>query len=70
MASIAVIGFFAALLLFFMTFLRVVAKASWLTSLLLTAGIATVMLTLASSLNLVFPAGYLQLWFDLPWPFR
>ncbi|WP_157070116.1 tripartite tricarboxylate transporter permease [Aureimonas frigidaquae] len=69
-ASIAVIGFFAALLLFFMTFLRVVAKASWLTSLLLTAGIATVMLTLASSLNLVFPAGYLQLWFDLPWPFR
>lgn len=68
--SIALLGFFASLLLFFILFLRVVAEASWLTIGALTAGIAAVMLTLASSLNLVFPAGYLQLWFDLPWPFR
>ena len=68
--SMALVGFFASLVLFFVAFLKIVAKASWLTTALLTVAISTVMLVLASSLNLTFPAGYLQSAMDLPWPFR
>jgi TctA family transporter len=70
MAAIAVVGFFAALVGFFLVFLRVIARSSWLQAVLLTAGAAGLMLGLANALNLVFPGGLLQEYYDLPWPFR
>lgn len=64
------VGFFAALALFFLAFLRVVARCGWLQTVLLTAAACGFILILAHSLNLVFPGGLLQDWYDLPWPFR
>jgi putative tricarboxylic transport membrane protein len=64
------IGFFAALLLFFVAFLRVEARAGWGLVLLLTGAAAGFILALANGLNLVFPGGLLQEMADLPWPFR
>jgi hypothetical protein len=64
------IGFFAALAVFFVAFLRVVARCGWLQTLLLTASACGFILILASSLNLVFPGGLLQEHYDLPWPLR
>ncbi|WP_076531069.1 tripartite tricarboxylate transporter permease [Gemmobacter megaterium] len=66
----ALIGFYAALLVFFPLFLVVRAKASPLATLLMTAGAAGVILVLANALSLNFPAGFAQDMFDLPWPFR
>lgn len=70
MGAVGLIGFFAALVGFFMVFLRVVARSSWVQAVALTAGAAGLMLGLAHALNLVFPGGILQEYFDLPWPFR
>ncbi|TQF77516.1 tripartite tricarboxylate transporter permease [Elioraea sp. Yellowstone] len=67
---VALIGFFAALLLFFVLFLRLVARSSWVQIAVLTAGAAAFVLVLADALNLVFPGGLLQDIYDLPWPFR
>jgi hypothetical protein len=64
------IGFFTALALFFLAFLRVVARCPWWQVLLLSASACGFILVLASSLNLVFPGGVLQSQLDLPWPFR
>lgn len=69
-AVIGVVGFFAGLVLFFLAFLRTVARTSWLQAILLTAAASAFILTLASFLNLIFPGGLLQDYFDLPWPFR
>ncbi|MFD1911066.1 tripartite tricarboxylate transporter permease [Halodurantibacterium flavum] len=68
--GVALVGFFIALLGFFIAFLRVMARTSWLTTLILTAAAAAFILTLAYSLNLVFPGGWLQEVYDLPWPLR
>ncbi len=67
---VALFGFFIALVLFFLAFLRVMAKASWPMTLILTVAAAAFILTLANSLNLVFPGGWLQEAYDLPWPLR
>jgi TctA family transporter len=64
------VGFFAALVVFFVAFLRVEARAGWGLVLLLTGAAAAFILTLANGLNLVFPGGLLQEMADLPWPFR
>jgi TctA family transporter len=64
------VGFFAALAVFFVAFLRVVARCGWVQTLLLTAAACGFILVLASSLNLIFPGGLLQDQFDLPWPLR
>jgi putative tricarboxylic transport membrane protein len=64
------LGFFAALALFFLAFLRVVARCGWIETLLLTAAACGFILVLASSLNLLFPGGLLQSLYDLPWPLR
>jgi TctA family transporter len=64
------LGFFAALALFFLAFLRVVARCGWVQTLLLTAAACGFILVLASSLNLLFPGGLLQSLYDLPWPLR
>jgi putative tricarboxylic transport membrane protein len=69
-ALVSVVGFFAALLLFFVAFLRRVAGSSWTQTAVLTAAAAAFILTLANALNLVFPGGLLQDMYDLPWPFR
>jgi TctA family transporter len=69
-ALTGLIGFFSALVLFFLAFLRVVARCPWWQTLLLSACACGFILVLASSLNLVFPGGVLQNQMDLPWPFR
>lgn len=69
-AAIALVGFFAALIAFFIVFLRTMARLSWPHVALLTGAACGFMLVLIYALNLVLPAGLLQAWFDLPWPFR
>jgi hypothetical protein len=69
-ALTALIGFYAALLLFFVVFLRVIARSDWRQILVLTACAGGATLGLAWALNLVFPGGLLQAYFDLPWPLR
>lgn len=66
----ALVGFYAALLVFFPVFLRLRARAGWLATLVMTAGIAGFILLLAWSLSLNFPRGLLQDAWRLPWPFR
>ncbi len=70
LALTGLIGFFAALALFFVAFLRVVARCGWVQTLLLSVAACGFILLLASSLNLIFPGGLLQDSYDLPWPFR
>ncbi len=66
----ALIGFFLAMIAFFVIFLRVRANAGWTRTLLLTA-VATLFIGfLAGALNLNFPSGWLQEVVDLPWPLR
>jgi putative tricarboxylic transport membrane protein len=50
-------------------FLQLRARISWLFTAVLTAGCAGFILTLAYSLNLRFPGGWLQEAYRLPWPF-
>ncbi|MCC5983751.1 MAG: tripartite tricarboxylate transporter permease [Rhodobacteraceae bacterium] len=64
-----VTGFFIALVVFFIVFLQVRARASWLMTAILTAGAAGFVLTLAYALNMRFPGGLLQDLYRLPWPF-
>ena len=66
----ALIGFYAALLVFFPVFVLVRAKVGPVAAALMTAGAAGFTLLLAWGLSLNFPAGLLQDAFDLPWPFR
>ena len=65
----AVAGFIVALVSFFIAFLRLRARASWLMTVILTAGCTGFVLTLASALNMRFPGGLLQDLYRLPWPF-
>ena len=64
------VGFFAALAAFFVAFLRVVARCGWVQTLLLSGAACGFILILAASLNLIFPGGLLQEYYDLPWPLR
>ncbi|MGA0564761.1 tripartite tricarboxylate transporter permease [Ancylobacter sp. VNQ12] len=68
--AISLVGFFAALVVFFLAFLTIVARVSWVRTLALTAVAAISMLVLADLLSLVMPSGLIQIYFDLPWPFR
>jgi len=68
-ALTAIFGFVIALVTFFIAFLRLRAKASWLMTLSLTAGCTGFVLTLASALNMRFPGGVVQDLYRLPWPF-
>lgn len=69
---IALVGYFLAIMAFFLVFLHFIAKTRWWVTLLLTALAATILLTLASSLHLMLPQGMLQDYFydSLRWPFR
>jgi hypothetical protein len=64
------IGFFAALVIFFVAFLRVVARCGWLQTIVLTGCACGFILVMAYSLNLIFPGGLAQEYYDLPWPLR
>jgi hypothetical protein len=68
--GVALVGFFAALVVWFLAFLTMVARTKPLHTLLLTAAACGFILALASFLNLVFPGGLLQDYYRLPWPFR
>lgn len=69
-ALIGLVGFFLALLIFFMAFMRTVAKTGWLQAVTLTAAAAAMILVLTWFLNMHLPAGLLQDHFYsvLPWP--
>ena len=69
-ALTALIGFYAALLIFFPIFLVLRAKAGPVAVVLMTAAAAGFILLLAWALSLNFPSGVLQDVLDLPWPFR
>ena len=64
------VGFFIALTVFFLAFLRIVARCGWLQTLLLSVAACGFILVLAHMLNLIFPGGLLQAHYDLPWPLR
>ena len=63
-------GFFLAMILFFIIFLKFRARAGLNMILILTTSVSIFILVLANSLNLNFPTGLLQDLFDLPWPLR
>lgn len=66
----ALIGFYGAMILFFLSFLRIRAGSSWLNTIIMTAGAAIFIAVLAWALSLNFPSGWLQDVAELPWPFR
>jgi len=63
----ALIGFFLALIIFFVVFLRVRARASWKATILSTLGAAGFLTGLSYVLSLNFPEGILQSMVALPW---
>jgi len=67
----ALVGYFLALVTFFVLFLHFIAKARPWVTLMLTALAIAILLTLASALNLTLPQGLLQDQFygSLRWPF-
>lgn len=66
----ALVGFFLAMLAFFLIYLPVRARTGPIKTLVLTAGAAAFVLVLANALNLNFPYGLLQDMVRLPWPLR
>jgi TctA family transporter len=70
--AIGLSGFLIALVGFFIAFLRVMAKASWLITAVLTAAAVALLLVLTSILNMNLPGGLLQYFFydQLMWPLR
>lgn len=69
-ALTALVGFFLAMIAFFLIYLPVRAKTRPIKTLILTVGAAAFVLTLANALNLNFPYGLLQEMVALPWPLR
>ena len=71
-AAIGLVGYFLALVIFFVAFLRIVGKSSWLQTLILTGAAAGLVMMLANSLNMVMPEGLLQEHYYqyLFWPLR
>ncbi|RUS60930.1 tricarboxylate transporter [Pseudorhodobacter sp. E13] len=69
-AGTALVGFYIAMIGFFIAFLRLRARASWLRTLIMTVAAAGFILGLAYMLSLNFPSGLLQASYDLPWPIR
>lgn len=66
------VGFFLALVGFFVGFLRLVAKSGWRQTLVLTTGAVALILVLTSILHMNLPGGLLQHYFydQLAWPLR
>ena len=66
----SLVGFYLAMIGFFVSFLQLRAKASWTKTILITLGASVFILSLAHMLSLNFPSGWLQNNYDLPWPIR
>jgi putative tricarboxylic transport membrane protein len=66
----ALIGFYLAMILFFIAFLQIRARATVLQTAIMTVAAAAFILLIAKMLSLNFPSGVLQSYLDLPWPFR
>jgi TctA family transporter len=66
----ALVGFLLANLAFFLAFLRIAARCSWLSTLVLTAVATGGLVLVADILVLDFPSGLLQELLELPWPLR
>ena len=65
----ALTGFFIALNVFFVSFLRIEAKATWMRTIILTALADVMLMFLSWLMTLDLPWGLLQYHFtDLPWP--
>ena len=69
-AGTALIGFYGAMVVFFLVFLLLRARATPLQVLLLTVLASGFLAILANALTLNFPAGVLQSYVELPWPLR
>jgi TctA family transporter len=71
-AAIGLVGFTLALIGFFVAFLRIVGKSSWLQTLVLTGAAVGLVLLLTSILHMNLPGGLLQNQFydQLVWPLR
>ncbi|MDC7258512.1 tripartite tricarboxylate transporter permease [Shinella sp. YE25] len=71
-AAIGLVGFTLALIGFFVAFLKIVARSSWLQTLVLTAAAVGLVLLLTSILHMNLPGGLLQNQFydQLVWPLR
>lgn len=70
LAGTALTGFLIAVTMFCLAFLRIRARAAWMTTVLLSAAAVAIILTLAHLLHRDFPPGLLQAYVDLPWPLR
>jgi len=68
--GVALIGFWLAIVGFFVTFLRVKSEASWLRIVTLTTAGVGFITALSWIMVLNFPGGLLQELYDLPWPIR
>jgi len=66
----ALTGFLIAVAAFCLAFLRIRARSSWATTVLLSAAAVAIILALAHFLHRDFPPGLLQAYVDLPWPLR
>jgi len=64
----AIIGFFSAIVLFFLIFLPVKARLRWPSTILLTAAAAGFLIVLGNLLMLRYPPGLLPELLNLPWP--
>ncbi|MEJ1996276.1 MAG: tripartite tricarboxylate transporter permease [Limibacillus sp.] len=64
----SLLGFIIALSIFFVSFLRIRARISWLRTLIFSALAVGFICFLAGSLNRDFPPGLLQEFVKLPWP--
>lgn len=71
-AAIGLVGFTLALIGFFVAFLKIVGKSSWLQTLVLTGAAVGLVLLLTSILHMNLPGGLLQNQFydQLVWPLR
>jgi hypothetical protein len=66
--GIYLLGLVLAVVLFFPLFLTVKARASWLTVVIMTAGVVGALMLLSSVLVIDLPRGLLQESVQLPWP--
>jgi putative tricarboxylic transport membrane protein len=70
LALSCLVGFIIALTTFFLTFYRVRAQLSWISTLIYSAGGVAAMIGFGWLLGRDFPPGLLQQFVQLPWPFR
>jgi len=69
-AGVALVGFWLAIIVFFVAFLRAKSDASWARIATMTAAGVGFITALSWIMVLNFPGGLLQDLYDLPWPLR